>query len=209
MARVLDAIGTSVSSPETAWSVLSPHRATRVVVIVVGLLSFSRLVTVILDVHRAAVTGLADEGIIGMVLGTLARGSVWHSLVIASAGLSAIIAGCLASAVAISRAGHKSAWGHVFLELMAAATVRLPIIAGLALVLLFFTGTVYVVESTVSLAIWVAGFGVALLEFWRVSGKVAARNEARPWVGFVAAMLASIAMAAVTVGITYLIGGLE
>ncbi|MEX2684360.1 MAG: hypothetical protein Q6373_022505 [Candidatus Sigynarchaeota archaeon] len=205
---LFDAIGNSIGSPETAWSRLSTHKATRGIMIVVGLFSFSRLVTVILDVHRFALGGSLDQDTLDMILGTIARGSIWHSLVIASCGIAVIIAGCMATAVAISKAGRHGTFGRVFLELIVATTIRLPIIAGSALIALFLTGTVYITEDTASLATWIAGFAVALLEIWRVAGKVAARNEVRPRVGFIVAMLSSVIMAAITIGIVYLIGGL-
>nr|MDO8087031.1 hypothetical protein [Candidatus Sigynarchaeum springense] len=207
--KLIDAIGNSIGSPETAWSKLSTHKAARWIMIVVGLYSFSRLVTVILDIHRLALSSPLDQATLDMILGTLEQGSAWHSLVITSCSIAVIIAGCMATAGAISKAGQNSTFSHVFLELIAATTIRLPIIAGSALITLFLTGTVYVTENMVPLVIWIAGFAAAVLEIWRVSGKVAARNEARPRAGIIVAVLSSIAMAAVMIGIVYLIGGID
>ncbi len=209
--KLFDAVGNSIGSPETAWSALSTHKATRGIMIIVGLFSFSRLLTVILDIHRLALNSPLDQATLDMILGTLAQGSAWHSLVITSCGIVVIIAVCMATAGAISKVGRKSTFGHVFLELIVATTIRLPIIAGSALIAiaLFLTGTVYITEQTIPLVIWIAGFAIALLEIWRVSGKVAARNAVRPRAGIIVAVLSSIAMAAVTIWIVYLIGGID
>ncbi len=209
MVQLFDAIGNSIGSPEAAWKTLSTYKATRLIMIVVGLYSFSRLLTAILDVHRFALISPVDEGTLDMILGTLARGSIWHSLAIASCGIAVIVAVCLVTAGAISLTGHKNKYGSIFLELITATTARLPVIAGSALIALFFTGTVYIAEFTVPLVIWVAGFAIAVLEIWRVSGKVAAQNEVRPRSGIIVAMLSSIAMAALTIGIVYLVGGFD
>ncbi len=209
MASLIESIGVAVDSPESAWEALAPHKAIRIAGIVLGLAAFSRLVTIILDVHRLSLGGSFDERTIEIVLGTLVRGSIWHSTVIAACGLAVILAGCSITAVAISKAGRSVKYRPVFIELLAATTIRLPIIAGTTLIALFLAGAVYVVEFPLSLGIWIAGFAIALLETWRASGKVAARHEARPRVGILASLLSSVILTAIAVGIIYMIGGID
>jgi hypothetical protein len=209
MARWLDAIGEAVDSPEAAWDALAQHKAVRLAGIALGLIAFSRLVTIILDVHRLAFTASFDERTVEIVFGTLARGSIWHSFVIAACGISVVLATCAFTTIAITMAGKRAPSAQVFIELVTATTIRLPIIVGITVIGLFLTGTVYVVEFTVPLCIWISGFAVALLETWRASGKVAARHEARPRVGILAALVTSVLMTALAVGIIYLIGGFD
>jgi hypothetical protein len=209
MARLMDAIGEAVDSPESAWDTLAAHKVVRLAGIALGLVAFSRLVTIILDVHRFSLGASLDERTLEIVLGTIARGSIWHSLIITACGMVVIVAGCSITAAAISRAGRPGSSVPIFFELISATTIRLPIIVGITVIGLFLTGTVYVVEFTVPLCIWISGFAVALLETWRASGKVAARHEARPRVGILAALVTSVLMTAVAVGIIYLIGGFD
>jgi hypothetical protein len=209
MAMLIESIGDAVDSPETAWEALASHKATRLAGIALGLAAFSRLVTIVLDIHRLSFGTSLDVRTTEIILGTLARGSIWHSIIIAACGLVMIIAGCSITAAVISKAGNSKNFKPIFTELVAATTIRLPIIVGATLIALFFAGTVYVTEFPVSLWIWIAGFAIALLETWRVSGKVAARHEARPRTGILVALLSSVVITAIAVGIVYLIGGFD
>jgi hypothetical protein len=209
MASLIESIGDAVDSPESAWEAMASHKATRLASIALGLGAFSRLVTIILDIHRLSIGGSLDARTMEIVLGTLARGSIWHSIIIAACGLAVILAGCSITAVAISKAGNNKKYTPILIELIAATTIRLPIIAGTTLIALFFTGAVYVTELPLSLGIWIAGFAIALLETWRVSWKVAVRHEARPRTGILVALLSSVIMTAIAIGIIYLIGGID
>ncbi|NMC08297.1 MAG: hypothetical protein GYA24_24030 [Candidatus Lokiarchaeota archaeon] len=208
MARLIDAVGVAVASPEAAWDTLAPHKAMRLASIAIGLAAFSRLVMIILDIHRLAIGSPLDDRTLWILIGTLDRGSIWHSLAIATCGIAMIVVACTITAAPIARAG-RAKYARILADLITATTIRMPLIAGSTLIVLFLVGDVYVVESTASLCTWIAGFALAALETWRASGKVAARHGARPLAGFLTSLVTSVIMAAASIGLIYLMGGLD
>ena len=184
---------------------MDKHKMARVVIILIGLYSFSRLVTVILDVQRFAFSNIINAVIPSYFFTSVDRGSLWQSMIIGSFALLVIFPVNIMTAIVVGwkSKGIKS----IFWEMLAATTVRLPIFFGVALVVVYFSAQVMIYEVPVMLVIWASCFGIGLLEIWRVAGKIAVHHEIRPRVGIVPALLVTVLMVVIVIAITWLIGG--
>jgi hypothetical protein len=223
MRDVLSKIGEGMEKPEAAWGVLNGHGGTRAFLAITGLFAFSRLVTVILDVHRWSAVDLATTPVdLGFLLGTFERGSLWYSFIIGTYGVLIVLLPCAMLSLFLAPAGTGSRNGtgmdagtgdgakkRIFLESLSATTFRLPIVFGVTLIALFLLGDVLIVEYPAPLVVWICGFGLGVFEIWRVSGKIAACHGHRPRDGILVVFITSVIVTIVAVGMTALIGGFD
>jgi hypothetical protein len=223
MRDILSKIGEGMEKPEAAWKALNGHGGTRAFLVITGLFAFSRLVTVILDVHRWSAVDLATTPVdLGFLLGTIERGSLLHSIIIGSFGFLIVLLPCAMLSVFLAPAGTGARNGAgmdagtgdgakkgVFLESLLATTFRLPIVLGGTLIALFLLGDVLIVEYPAPLVVWICGFGFGVFEIWRVSGKIAACHGHRPRDGILVALITSVIVTIVAVGMKALIGGFD
>nr|MDO8109906.1 hypothetical protein [Candidatus Sigynarchaeota archaeon] len=206
MNPLLESLGSCIERPETAWTALAEHKATRAVMIVIGLYSFSRLVSILLDVHRASFIDLVNGDPMQFYFGSLDRGTFWHSLVIGSYACIVVFMTCAIFASIVAGLGKKNA-RLAFIDFLAAMTVRFPIIFGIGLIISYFSPVALIYKSTVVLAVWAAAFGLGIFEMWRVSGKIAVKYDLKPRIGILSSVFTSIGFTAIVIGITELIGG--
>ncbi|HME55748.1 MAG TPA: hypothetical protein VKM55_26315 [Candidatus Lokiarchaeia archaeon] len=200
-------LGGNIEQPETCWDVMAKHKLARAVIILLGLYTASRLVTVILDVQRFAFEDVINAAMPPYFFTSIDRGSLWQSVIIGSFGPLVILAVSIVTAIIT---GWKT--NHItstFWEMLAATTVRLPIFFGVALVAVYFFPRVMIYQVTLMLVIWATCFGLGLLEILRVAGKVAARHEARPRAGIVPTLLVIVLIVTISIAITWSIGGFD
>ena len=208
MGHLLGDLGMSIEQPETCWDVMANHKAVRIVIILLGLYAFSRLVTVLLDVHRFAFIDLANAVIPTYFFTSIDRGSFWQSTIISSFAVLVILPMNLVTAVVTGRK-MSGKIKIIFLEMLGATTIRLPIIFGIGLIGVYFSPQVMIYHVTIMLVIWATCFGIGVIEMWRVAGKIAIKHEAKARVGIIPALLVTVAMIALSVAITLLIGGFD
>jgi hypothetical protein len=208
MGHLLDDLGVSIEQPETCWDVMANHKGVRVVIIVLGLYVFSRLVTVILDVHRFAFFDVINAAVPTYFFTSIDRGSFWQSTIIGSFSVLVIIPMSLVTAIATGRKTNGNI-KIIFWEMLGATTIRLPIFFGIGLIVVYFSPQVMIYHVTPMLIIWASCFGLGLIEMWRVAGTIAIKHEAKARIGIIPALLVTMVMVALSVAITLLIGGFD
>lgn len=165
---VLDALAHSFLQPEKAPGILTNHRLLRVLVIVLGLASITRLLVVAIDVHRMAILDMAWA----LLLPPLARGGILHSLVIASCAAAIPPTGSALTARWIaSRSGQS--WKALAPALLVASLVRFPVLAGPSIIFMQLSGALFIFNNVGMTVAWGIGLALVIFEVLRVAGKVA------------------------------------
>ncbi|MFX0098718.1 MAG: hypothetical protein ACFFCS_03995 [Candidatus Hodarchaeota archaeon] len=205
---ILLLLGESIDKPDQARGMLKNRPLLLAIVLIIGLYSFSRVLTVALDIHRWALLNEANDEIVNFLFSSIERGSILHSIIIAACGMMIPIGSNLLNGLTLSKLAKKKK-SELLLELLVGSVIRLPIVFGLVLIISFFSGVTFMLENDITLIIWVAGVAFALLDSWRVAGKVAHSHGLKPRVGIWFSFLYYFIFTAIFLGILLLIGGIQ
>jgi hypothetical protein len=205
---ILLLIGDSIDKPDKAHDVLKARPLVLAIVLIVGLYSFSRVLTVAFDIHRWALVNHVNDEILAFLFSSIDRGSILHSIIIVASGMMIPLGSNLLNGLTLSKLAGKER-RKLILDLMVGSVIRLPIVFGLVLVVSFFSGVTFMLENDVTLIILIVGVAFALLDSWRVSGKVANSHGLKPRVGIWYSILYHVIFTVIFVGILFLIGGIQ
>ncbi|MHA1368651.1 MAG: hypothetical protein ACTSWN_16890 [Promethearchaeota archaeon] len=211
---MLGKIGLAIKQPENAHAALDFNKVLVFSIILLGLFLMSRMITIALDISRPAIMDLfVAEDIRNESLSSWGRGSMLHSLIIASCGfLFFPVYSIITTALMVrsrSRDGMRGLSYKVMLvQVLVAITIRLPIYLAIPQIIIILRGFINIFDDPLSWISWTIGFLLALLDAWRITGKLCVfchkfNKKTMNFFNFVILLCVLITFA----GIIYIIGG--
>ncbi|MBD3352895.1 MAG: hypothetical protein GF364_15535 [Candidatus Lokiarchaeota archaeon] len=175
MGEFLRSIDAAIAAPEKAEEILEDHAFMSFLFKIFGIFSTVMWFLTGLDPKRSIALANENKLIDEYYYESLQQGSFWFSLIIICCGIAFYLLSAVIPSIILKKNTKNKTVRQISRGFLITISMRIPIFLAIGTIpMLIFDATLFNEQSTfIPSAIWVVMGSIALIELWRMTGKMA------------------------------------